>query len=85
MEGDKNKLKKRKRTKNTSQEQYEIYVNLLESDYVFRSGTFDPTLGENYIENKWQDLCTLLNSMDGGPHLTVDEWKKVYIKNFTYK
>ncbi|KAL1493857.1 hypothetical protein ABEB36_009543 [Hypothenemus hampei] len=38
------KVKKRKRTKNTTTTQYEIYLDVMERDYAFRSNTIDPTL-----------------------------------------
>ncbi|EZA53123.1 hypothetical protein X777_07420, partial [Ooceraea biroi] len=44
--------KKRKRTQNTSKEQYELYLSFLENDYAFRSGTINPTLSDNYIPQK---------------------------------
>lgn len=48
----------------------------MEEDYNFRSGTINPTLGENYFKKKWCDLTEKLNSVDSGPQLTVDEWKR---------
>ncbi|KAJ8974683.1 hypothetical protein NQ317_019839 [Molorchus minor] len=69
--------KKRRRTKNTSPEQYELYLNYLESDYYFRSNTMNPTLGDNYLKDKWKELSDRLNSLGQGPCLSVQEWMKV--------
>ncbi|XP_044764513.1 myb/SANT-like DNA-binding domain-containing protein 4 [Coccinella septempunctata] len=67
---------KRKRTKNTSREQMEIYLQAMENDYVLRSNTINPTLGPTYLQDKWDQLALELNSAGDGPILTVDEWKK---------
>lgn len=75
----------KKRKRKTSDEQYELYLNEMENDYVFRSGTINPTLGENYIENKWKSLVNKLNASGNGPQLPVEEWKRVFfIKKNVY-
>ncbi|KAK4887415.1 hypothetical protein RN001_003686 [Aquatica leii] len=48
----------------------------MENDYPLQSGTRNPTLGENYLENKWQELTNALNAIGDGSNLTSDEWKK---------
>lgn len=68
---------KRRRTQNTTKEQFELYLSFMESDYAFRSGTINPTLGDNYIAKKWQELANMLNALGSGPNLSPDEWKKV--------
>ena len=70
-------IKKRKRTKNTTTEQYELYLVAIENDYVFKSNTINPTLEPNYIANKWQDLSIKLNAIGQGPALHGEGWKKV--------
>ncbi|KAL1514113.1 hypothetical protein ABEB36_003429 [Hypothenemus hampei] len=73
-------VKKRKRTKNTTTTQYEIYLDVMERDYAFRSNTIDPTLPVDYIEKKWEELTNKLNSTgDGGPVISKDEWKKRFM------
>jgi len=84
-ENEKKKRNKRKRTLNTSKEQYELYLSFLENDYAFRSGTINPTLGDNYISNKWEELTNKLNAINGGPNLTHEEWKKVKFIGIIYK
>lgn len=54
-----------------------MYLQVMESDYAFRSGTINPTLEENYINNKWDALVKKLNASGDGPNLSVEEWKKV--------
>lgn len=49
----------------------------MENDYVFRTGSINPTLDENYLPKKWEDISKKLNSVVNGPQLSVDEWKKV--------
>lgn len=48
----------------------------MESDYVLRSGTINPTIDENYIKKKWVDLSIRLNSLGSGPNLLPEDWKK---------
>ncbi|KAK9686651.1 Myb/SANT-like DNA-binding domain [Popillia japonica] len=67
--------KKRKRTRNTTSDQYLIYLQYMEEDYNFRSGTINPSLGDNYIEKKWDELATALNTIGDGPR-RVEE--KIY-------
>ncbi|KAF5282362.1 hypothetical protein FQA39_LY17606 [Lamprigera yunnana] len=72
--------KKRKRTKNTSNEQMELYLQAMENDYVLRSNTINPTLPPNYIQEKWDELTLQLNGIGGdGPVLTSEEWKKRFV------
>ncbi|KAF5292306.1 hypothetical protein FQA39_LY03340 [Lamprigera yunnana] len=72
--------KKRKRTKNTSNEQMELYLQAMENDYVLRSNTINPTFPPNYIQEKWEELTLQLNGIGGdGPVLTSEEWKKRFV------
>ena len=71
--------KKRKRLINNSPEQYELYLQQMESDYTFRSGTLDPTMNDNYLQNEWSKLTDKLNQIGKGPKFSVEEWKKVQI------
>ncbi|KAK4882216.1 hypothetical protein RN001_005535 [Aquatica leii] len=70
---------KRKRTKNTSNDQLEIYLTFMEEDYIFRSGTVNPTVSPNYITNKWEEISNKLNSVGDGPQLSSEEWKKRFL------
>ncbi|KAK9681057.1 Myb/SANT-like DNA-binding domain [Popillia japonica] len=70
------KKPKRARTRNTSVEQYNTYLAMMENDFYFRSNTINPSIGVNYTENKWKELAKLLNVCGDGPQLAVDEWKK---------
>lgn len=49
----------------------------MEQDYILRSGTVNPTVPENYIQKKWEDLILKLNSSGNGACLSVEDWKKV--------
>lgn len=69
--------KKRKRLKNTTSEQYEMYLEAIENDYAFRSNTINPTMDQNYIHKKWEELVYKLNAVGQGPALSIEEWKKV--------
>lgn len=73
------KITKRKRSKNTTAQQFELYLEAMEGDYVFRSNTINPSLPPNYLNHKWEELTAKLNGVGDGPALTVDEWKKVGI------
>ncbi|KAL1493842.1 hypothetical protein ABEB36_009528 [Hypothenemus hampei] len=59
-------IKKRKRTKNTTMSQYEIYLDQMENDYAFRSNTVNPTLSVDCIEKRREDLVNKLNSTGDG-------------------
>lgn len=71
--------RKRKRTKNTSREQLEIYLEAMENDHVLRSNTINPTLDPTYLQDKWDQLALQLNSVGDGPILNAEEWKKVIV------
>jgi hypothetical protein len=47
-------IAKRKRCQNTTSEQYEEYVKLMETDDIFRSGKLTPTISPNYSRLKLQ-------------------------------
>ncbi|KAK4885747.1 hypothetical protein RN001_002018 [Aquatica leii] len=34
----------------------------MQEDYIFRSGTVNPTVSPNYITNKWEEISNKLNS-----------------------
>ncbi|XP_030755280.1 uncharacterized protein LOC115881776 [Sitophilus oryzae] len=68
---------KRKRSQNiTNNEQYEWYVEAMENDYIFRSGSINPTIDPNYINNKWYELVLKINCVGKGPSLTRQMWQK---------
>jgi hypothetical protein len=70
-------ITKRKRTQKTSHNQYEQYLQFMKGDAVFRSGTINPTVNPDYVQEKWKRLTAALNSEGNGPVLTCEEWKKV--------
>lgn len=65
-----------KRKKRTSINQYLMYIELLEKDAIFRTGTAPREAEPNYINNKWRDLAGRLNTCPNGPQLSPEEWKK---------
>lgn len=67
----------RKRKLKSTQEQLEIYVVTLESDEVMRTSTFNPSMPDSILKDKWKDMSDNLNSCNGGPTMTPEEWKKV--------
>lgn len=69
--------KKRKRCQNTTPQQYEEYLKLMETDEVFRTNKLNPTIPPNYIQKTWEELTKKLNTSDTGPILSQKEWAKV--------
>ncbi|KAH0818009.1 hypothetical protein GEV33_004782 [Tenebrio molitor] len=69
-------IAKRKRCQNTTSEQYEEYVKLMETDDIFRSGKLTPTISPNYILESWDNLTNKLNAIGTGPVLSSKEWAK---------
>jgi hypothetical protein len=69
---------KRRRLAKTSQNQYEEYLRLMEEDEVFRTGTINPSMDPNYINNCWKNLAIRLNACGNGSCLSWNEWKKVW-------
>ncbi|XP_055838525.1 uncharacterized protein LOC129906676 [Episyrphus balteatus] len=65
-----------KRKKRTSINQYLMYIELLEKDPIFRSGTTPRDAEPNCLNNKWKDLSARLNTCQNGPQLSPEEWKK---------
>ncbi|CAH1106900.1 unnamed protein product [Psylliodes chrysocephalus] len=65
---------KKLRGANTAVVQYEEYVKFLENDEIFRTGTINPSVAENYIKQKWEELTTKLNAKSKGPQLNTDKW-----------
>lgn len=53
-----------------------MYIELLEKDAVFRSGTTPRDMEPNYLNNKWKELSIKLNTCQNGPQLSPEEWKK---------
>lgn len=49
----------------------------MEQNYILRSGTVNPTVPENYIQKKWEDLVSKLNGSENGACMSVEDWKKV--------
>lgn len=72
----------RKRKLKAIQEQIEIYVATLESDELMRTNTFNPTMPDNLLKEKWKDMCFQLNNCFGEPKMTPEEWKRVFFKIF---
>lgn len=73
-----NKMEKerQKRTTKTSRAQYEVYLNCLLGNELFKNNKFG-SKNPNLLKKKhWKELTTLLNSA-GGPKKDVDSWKRV--------
>jgi hypothetical protein len=51
----------KKRAGKTIRAQYEIYLNYVQSNDLFRSNKFDPK-NPAFLQNCWKELCDLLNS-----------------------
>jgi hypothetical protein len=51
---------------------------LMEEDEVFRTGTINPSMDPNYINNCWKNLAIRLNACGNGSCLSWNEWKKVW-------
>jgi hypothetical protein len=49
----------------------------MEEDEVFRTGTINPSMDPNYINNCWKNLAIRLNACGNGPCLSWNAWKKV--------
>ncbi|KAH8370005.1 hypothetical protein KR093_001863, partial [Drosophila rubida] len=69
-----NKMDRRK--KRTSSEQYQMYIELMESDPIFASGRVPRDYDLNYLTKKWKELSDRLNKCGSGPTLTAEEWRK---------
>ncbi|KAJ3622406.1 hypothetical protein MTP99_002918 [Tenebrio molitor] len=65
---------KRRRLAKTSQNQYEEYLRLIEEAEFFRTGTINPTMDANYINNCWKNLAIRLNACGNGPRKKLDRW-----------
>ncbi|KAF5282418.1 hypothetical protein FQR65_LT14312 [Abscondita terminalis] len=63
---------KRKGIQKTSEYQYEMYLLMMETDPVIRTGIINPTIGDDYIVKAWEKL----NASDKGPVLCEQEWRK---------
>lgn len=70
---------KRRRGEKTTYEQFELYLQFMEGDPVFRSGILNPNVDRHHVEKKWILLKERLNCLGSGPVLSVQEWKKVSI------
>lgn len=66
-----------RRKKRTSSEQYQMYIELMESDPIFASGRVPRDYDLNYLTKKWKELSDRLNKCGSGPTLTAEEWRKV--------
>ncbi|EDW02714.1 uncharacterized protein LOC6559981 [Drosophila grimshawi] len=65
-----------RRKKRTSSEQYQMYIELMESDPIFASGRVPRDYDLNYLTRKWKELSDRLNKCGSGPTLTAEEWRK---------
>ncbi|TDG43781.1 hypothetical protein AWZ03_009791 [Drosophila navojoa] len=65
-----------RRKKRTSSEQYQMYIELMESDPIFASGRVPRDYDLNYLTRKWKELSDRLNKCSSGPTLTAEEWRK---------
>lgn len=73
---------KKKRSNKTSRSQYEIYLNELENNMLFRENKYSAD-EPDYLKKTWKSLAQKLNS-SGGPVKDEASWKKVsytYYKN----
>nr|XP_022911052.1 uncharacterized protein LOC111422078 [Onthophagus taurus] len=67
---------KRRRVR-TTQNQYELYINMLETNKYFRENKVTPD-HPNELTKCWEDLVNSLNS-SGGPQKSLNEWKRVFV------
>lgn len=74
-----NNEEKKKRAAKTTRRQYELYLEELNANKVFRENKFDGTR-PNIIEESWENLSHKLNA-SGGPVKSVQEWKRVHFNN----
>jgi hypothetical protein len=70
----------KKRAGKTIRAQYEIDLNYLQSNDLFRSNKFNPK-NPAFLQNCWKELCGLLNSTVG-PTRDEDGWKRVIIDHY---
>ncbi|KAH8319619.1 hypothetical protein KR074_002394 [Drosophila pseudoananassae] len=65
-----------RRKKRTSSEQYQMYIELMESDPIFATGRLPRDCDVSYLTKKWKELSDRLNKCSSGPTLTAEEWRK---------
>ncbi|XP_068145351.1 uncharacterized protein prod [Drosophila tropicalis] len=65
-----------RRKKRTSSEQYQMYIDMMESDSIFATGRVPRDYDLNYLTKKWKELSDRLNKCSSGPTLTPEEWRK---------
>ncbi|XP_016958809.1 uncharacterized protein LOC108030434 [Drosophila biarmipes] len=65
-----------RRKKRTSSEQYQMYIDMMESDPIFATGRVPRDYDLNYLTKKWKELSDRLNKCSSGPTLTPEEWRK---------
>lgn len=66
-----------RRKKRTSSDQYQMYIDMMESDPIFATGKVPRDYDLNYLTKKWKELSDRLNKCSSGPTLTPEEWRKV--------
>ncbi|KAH8252442.1 hypothetical protein KR032_000005 [Drosophila birchii] len=65
-----------RRKKRTSSDQYQMYIDMMESDPIFATGRVPRDYDLNYLTKKWKELSDRLNKCSSGPTLTPEEWRK---------
>ncbi|EDV38002.1 uncharacterized protein Dana_GF13736 [Drosophila ananassae] len=65
-----------RRKKRTSSEQYQMYIDMMESDPIFATGRLPRDCDVSYLTKKWKELSDRLNKCSSGPTLTPEEWRK---------
>jgi len=55
-----------RRKKRTSSEQYQMYIDMMESDPIFATGRVPRDYDLNYLTKKWKELSDRLNKCSSG-------------------
>lgn len=67
------------RNKKTNKSQMEVIVNFLEQNRVLVTGKTHP-LNPGELDDKWEELTVLLNSVENGARKEKKQWKTVSIQ-----
>ena len=70
---------KSKRSKKTTQRQYELMINFIENHPKMINGKLTPSFTAQHRDNLWKELSNLLNSDGIGPEKPPEKWRKVSI------
>lgn len=68
----------KRRGKRTSKEQMKIFVDFIEQNKIMITGKCHP-LKTAELEEKWDELCLILNSESNGAKKDKLQWKHVSI------